>query len=107
MKLRANRQVLTLDRGGALERWEYDVIAIKLLCEQLDRRHAIIYANGVAALTEDYMTELASGLRERGLRDCTLDVALQVYHLIAAQFAVLVGDTDKLVREALEDGSRT
>lgn len=86
---------------GKVFEWRYDVVEMKLLVETLERKHGMRIDDSlnVGRPTQDFLSDLAAGLAERGLEGCTSAVAFRLYNTIGVQFLLLYKNLKKQVAE--------
>lgn len=96
LKLSAGREAFEIECNGQTSRWEYDVVAIKLLAEELEKAHGMRIKNEEGELTDKvsrptlpFLEDFATRLQEYGFAACTADSAFKVYNVVNVQFATI------------------
>ena len=104
LKLTTAREAFEIERLGQATRWEYDVLEVKLLSEELERQHGLRVLNEKGEPTDKvsrpnlpFLTALAEQLRELGCDGCTADAAYKIYNVVNTQFARIVADLEQQV----------
>ena len=85
--LNCDRPALETIRDGKVARWEYDVVELQLLFEELSRSHP---SDGPP--TAGFLAAAAEALESQGLDDCTPELALRVHSVVKVQFRRLAAD---------------
>lgn len=97
----AKRPFLEIRDGAEVQRWEYDVVSLRLTFEKFERKHGIITDDRIAPPTEAMLEDIAAHLRELGLNGCSSDTAFRMYRLVVAQFLDVVDELSDVCREIL------
>lgn len=90
-KLNTGREFFEIIVNGTSSRWEYDVVEIKLLAEDLERSCLMRKEDSdeVQRPTPAFLAGFAHALAERGCTGCTMDAAFRVYNVVNTQFAAM------------------
>lgn len=90
-KLSSGREFFEIIVDGKASRWEYDVVELKLLAEDLERACGMRSADSanVSRPTSEFLSGFASSLTQRGCIGCTSDAAYRVYNVVNTQFAIM------------------
>lgn len=102
IQLNMDRPAFELIRNGQVERWEYDIVSLKLYFEQLEEKHRLIKDDKILPPTEKFLAELASELDRRGLTGCNSDIAHRVYRVVKAQFETMSVDLLKQIQSVIK-----
>lgn len=90
IRIDTGRRKFEISRNGETKLWEYDILELKLLFEELEAKHGLRNEkNEVLNPTGAFLHELASRLQVLHLDYCTLDVAFRIYNVVNTQFRVL------------------
>lgn len=103
--LSTGRKSIAVERGDESIQFEYDVVEMKLLAEELELRHGMrkTDSNKVDGPTVQFLREYASALSQLGIEGCTVDAAFRFYNLIGTQFVLMTAHLDQQI-EALVKG---
>lgn len=91
------RPALDILRDGKSERWEYDVLTVKLEMDRLAEQHHLDPKRPTP--TAGYLSDLAAVLDGQGLTGCTVDLAMRMHSLVTVQFAQLATSISQQVAE--------
>lgn len=104
LKLSAGREAFEIERNGITSRWEYDVLEVKLIAEDLERSHGMRVMNDkgeptamVNRPTLPFLKDLSERLSLLGCDGCTTDAAFKIYNVVNIQFARLSADLEQQV----------
>jgi hypothetical protein len=97
--LSTGRKSIEIAKGDETTVFEYDVVTMKLLAEELEIRHGMRREDSdkVSGPTVAFLHDYAEALRALGLADCTADAAFRFYNLIATQFVLMTVDLEKQI----------
>lgn len=104
IKLNPGRESFIVMRDGLESRWEYDVVEIKLLSEELERSHGLREGNQVKSPTITFLQAFANLLSAKGLEGCNTDVAFKVFNVVNAQFVKISNDLSAQVQSIANEG---
>ena len=90
-KLSTGREFFEIVVDGKVSRWEYDVVEIKLLAEDMERACGMRADDSpnVSRPTGEFLSGFAQLLSQRGCTGCTSDAAYRVYNVVNTQFAMM------------------
>ncbi len=90
-KLSTGREFFEIVINGNATRWEYDVVEIKLLAEDMERACGMRTDDSpkVSRPTGEFLSGFSQLLQQRGCTGCTSDAAYRVYNVVNTQFAVM------------------
>ena len=106
LKLSAGREAFEIEYQGQTTRWEYDVVAMKLQAEELEKLHGMRVKNEkgedtdvVKRPTLPFLEDFATKLQEHGFASCTTDSAYKVYNVVNIQFAKIAQTLEEQVTQ--------
>ena len=102
IKIDATRPALEVTRDGESQRWEYDLVTVKLECERLEEAHGLRKDAHTKPPTTPMLIDLAAFLEGQGLTGCTPTVALQLYQLVKVQFSQLSRSLAQQVSQSMQ-----
>ncbi len=88
LKLTTGRKSIEFDHHGETAKFEYDIVEMKLLAEELEIRHGLRRdgTEKVGAPTVPFLRDWAESLNHLGITGCTVDAGFRFYNLIQTQF---------------------
>lgn len=101
LKLTNGRKSIEITRHGESSTFEYDIVEMKLLAEELEIKHGLRVdtKDKVASPTVPFLREYARALDHLGIPGCTVDAAFQFYNLIGTQFRQMTAELEKQILE--------
>ena len=98
-KLSSGREFFEIIVDGNASRWEYDVVEIKLLAEEVERDCGMRIDDKpeVSRPTPEFLAGFAALLSQRGCTGCTSDAAYRVYNVVNTQFAVMTRELNSQI----------
>ncbi|AMV31332.1 hypothetical protein VN12_04390 [Pirellula sp. SH-Sr6A] len=99
LKLDTGRRSFEIVVDGKPERWEYDVLEIKLIIESLERTAGMRVDDSpnVKNPTIEFLQALASQLELQECKGCTPTAAFRIYNVVNTQFATMNTDIQETV----------
>jgi hypothetical protein len=104
LKLSTGREAFEIEHNGHVTRWEYDVLEVKLLAEDLERQFEMRVLDDKGELTDlvkrptaPFCDALADRLQALGCSGCTCDAAYKIYNVVNIQFARITADLQQQV----------
>lgn len=100
LKLDTGRKSIVIDRAGDVSSFEYDIVEMKLLSEEMELKHGLRSESSdkVGTPTIPFLREYAQALTHLGMRDCSVDAAFRFYNLIGTQFVLMTAQLDQQIR---------
>jgi hypothetical protein len=97
IRIDTGKRKFEVTSNGETKLWEYDILAVKLMFEDVEKKHGLRKGNDVGAPTVECLSDIATGLQSLGLDGCSLDAAFRVYNVVNTQFRVLYASISEQV----------
>lgn len=72
-------------KGNKIWEAELDAFELRLLCEELERKHQLETKDGKLVASRNFLREVADELKQMGVVDCTVSLAYQLWCASSAE----------------------